>query len=374
MKGKEKGKRREASKGKCVSDLETSRAPVDELDGALGLDGGDGGVDILGDDVSAVHHAARHVLAVAGVALREHVGGLEHRVRDLMHRQLLVVRLLRRDDGRVRGKHEVDARIRHQVGLELGQIHVERTVEAQRSGQGRHDLGDESVQVGVGGALDVEVAAAHVVESLIIEAEGAVGVLQECVRREHVIVGLHDSGGDLGSRGHGEGELRFAAIVHGQALQKKGAKTGAGTTTSGMEDHEALETSAVISQLANAVQHEVHDLLADGVVTTSVVVGGILLTRNHLLGMIKLAVGSSADFVAHSGLKIDHDATRNVLAGSSLGEESIEGVIATTCCLVGRHLAIRLDSVLKAVQLPASVAGLNTALADVDRKTLSHFP
>ena len=38
------------------------------LDGALGLDGGDGGVDILGDDISAVHHAARHVLAVTGVA------------------------------------------------------------------------------------------------------------------------------------------------------------------------------------------------------------------------------------------------------------------------------------------------------------------
>merc|ERR1740139_1843105 len=32
------------------SALETGRAPVDELDGPLGLDGGDGGVDILGDD------------------------------------------------------------------------------------------------------------------------------------------------------------------------------------------------------------------------------------------------------------------------------------------------------------------------------------
>jgi hypothetical protein len=31
--------------------LETGRAPVDELNGALGLDGGHGSVDVLGHDV-----------------------------------------------------------------------------------------------------------------------------------------------------------------------------------------------------------------------------------------------------------------------------------------------------------------------------------
>jgi len=81
--------------------FEAGGAPVDELHGALGLDGGDGGVDILGDDVSSEHHAARHVLAVAGIALGEHVGGLEHGVGDLGHGQLFVVRFLGRDDGGV---------------------------------------------------------------------------------------------------------------------------------------------------------------------------------------------------------------------------------------------------------------------------------
>lgn len=57
--------------------LETSGAPVDELDGALGLNGGDGSINVLGDDVTAVHEAARHVLAVAGVALGHHGSGLE---------------------------------------------------------------------------------------------------------------------------------------------------------------------------------------------------------------------------------------------------------------------------------------------------------
>ena len=51
------------------ANLETSGAPVDKLDGTLGLDGGNGSVDVLGDNVSTVQHAAGHVLAVTGIAL-----------------------------------------------------------------------------------------------------------------------------------------------------------------------------------------------------------------------------------------------------------------------------------------------------------------
>jgi hypothetical protein len=43
--------------------LEASGAPVNELDAALGLDGSDGGVNVLGNDVSTVEHAASHVLS-----------------------------------------------------------------------------------------------------------------------------------------------------------------------------------------------------------------------------------------------------------------------------------------------------------------------
>jgi len=68
--------------------LESGGAPVDELDGALGLDGGDGGVDVLGDDISTVHEAARHVLSVAGIALGHHAGGLEDGVGDLADGEL----------------------------------------------------------------------------------------------------------------------------------------------------------------------------------------------------------------------------------------------------------------------------------------------
>jgi hypothetical protein len=79
--------------------LETSRAPVHELDGPLGLDGSDGGVHILGDDISSVKHGAGHVLSVSGVTLGHHGGRFESTVGNFSNRELFVIGLLGRDDG-----------------------------------------------------------------------------------------------------------------------------------------------------------------------------------------------------------------------------------------------------------------------------------
>merc|ERR1712072_201094 len=130
--------------------LETSGGPVDELDGTLGLDGGHGGVDILRDDITTVHHAAGHVLTVTGVALGHHVGGLEARVGDLSDGEGLVVGLLGGDDGSVGGDHEVNTGVWHKVGLELSKVNVEGTIETEGSGQGGNHLADETVEVSVG--------------------------------------------------------------------------------------------------------------------------------------------------------------------------------------------------------------------------------
>merc|ERR1719240_1444891 len=75
--------------------LEARGAPVDELDGPLRLDGGDGCVDVLGHDVAPIHEADGHVLAVARIDLAEHGRGLKSRIGDLGDGELLVVGLLR---------------------------------------------------------------------------------------------------------------------------------------------------------------------------------------------------------------------------------------------------------------------------------------
>ena len=62
-----------------------------------------------------------------------------------------------------------------------------------------------------------------------------------------------------------------------------------------MEDQESLEPGALVRQLPHPVQHQVDDLLADGVVPTSVVVRRVLLAGHQLLGVEQLAVGASPE-------------------------------------------------------------------------------
>jgi len=50
----------------------------------------------------------------------------------------------------------------------------------------------------------------------------------------------------------------------------------------------------------------------------------------------------------------------------------LKGIVAAADGLVGRHLAVGLDAVLQAVQLPAGIAHLDTGLADVDGDDLTH--
>jgi hypothetical protein len=62
-----------------------------------------------------------------------------------------------------------------------------------------------------------------------------------------------------------------------------------------------------------------------------------------------------------------------MLAGSCLTEECIEGIITATDCLVTWHLAIRLDSMLEAKELPACIANLDTALTEMEAEDFTHF-
>jgi len=326
--------------------LEASWAPIDELHSALSLDSGNSRVDILGDNVTSEHHAAGHVLAVTRIALSKHIRGLEDGVGNFTDRELFVVCLLSRDDGSIRGKHKVDTRVWHKVGLELGEIDVQSTIEAERSRQRRHNLSNETVEVGVSGSLDIQVAAAHVVESFVVKTEGAVGVLQEGVGGEDVVVWLDDGSGDLRSRSHGERELGLAAIVDRETFKEERAEARSGASTSSVEDHESLETRAVVGELADAVENEVNHFLADGVVATSVVVGSVFLAGDELLGVVQLAVGASSDLVADTWLQVDHHSAGDVLASSGLAEESVERVIASADSLVRGHLTIGLDTVL----------------------------
>lgn len=120
--------------------MEVEFVPVNELDGALGLDSSHRSINILRNDITAVHHAASHVLPMPRVALGHHTGRLEGAICNLRHRQLLVVGLLGRHHRRITRQHEVNSRVWHQVRLKLRDVHIQCSVEAKGSCQRGHHL------------------------------------------------------------------------------------------------------------------------------------------------------------------------------------------------------------------------------------------
>jgi len=284
-----------------------------------------------------------------------------------------MVGLLSRDDRSVCCQWEMDTWVGHQVSLELSQIYVESTIEPQRSSDGTHNLTNQSVEIGVGWSFDVQVSAADVIDGLIVYHEGTVRVRQGSMGGEDGVVRFYHSCGYLWSRVDCELQLGLLAVVHGETFHEQGSEARPGTSSKAVEKEESLKAGTLISQFPDTVQDQVDDLLADGVVTTGVVVSSIFLAGDQLLWVEQLAVGTSAHFINYCGLKINENSPGDVLASSSLAEEGVEGVVASSNGLVRWHLSIRLDAMLQTVQLPAGVADLDTSLSDVDGDYFTHI-
>ena len=83
--------------------------------------------------------------------------------------------------------------------LELGQIDVERAVEAKRGGDRADDLRNEAIQIRVCRPWHIKRDPTNVVNSLVVDHKAAVAVLEGRVRREDAVVGLDDRRRDLKS-------------------------------------------------------------------------------------------------------------------------------------------------------------------------------
>jgi len=260
----------------------------------------------------------------------------------------------------------MDTWVWHQVGLELGDIDVKGTIESEGGSQGGDNLGDDSVEVGVGWSLDVEVSSADIVDGFVVEHDGDISVLKKRVGGEHGVVWLNDSGGDLWGWVDGETELGFLSVIDRESLEEERSESRSGTTSNSVEDEESLESSALVSELSDSVKAEVDNFLSDGVVTTGEVVGGIFLSGDELLWVEELSVGSGSDLIDNGWLEIEENGSWDVLASTSLGEEGVESIITTTDGLVRWHLTVWLNTVLEAEELPAGVTDLDTGLTDVD--------
>ena len=115
--------------------------------------------------------------------------------------------LLVGNDGRKADQWVVDSWVWDQIGLELGEIDIECTIEAQTRSDGRDYLCYQAVQVLEIRSWDIQIAATNIVDGFVIDKESTIGILDSAVSRQDSVVGLDNSGRDLWCRVDGELEL-----------------------------------------------------------------------------------------------------------------------------------------------------------------------
>jgi hypothetical protein len=74
-----------------MPDLESGGAPIDKLNGTLGLDGGNRGLHILGHDITTVQQATSHVFSFTRIGFDHLVSSFEAGEGHFSHRVLLVM-------------------------------------------------------------------------------------------------------------------------------------------------------------------------------------------------------------------------------------------------------------------------------------------
>jgi hypothetical protein len=222
------------------SALESSGRPIYKLNGRVLLDGGDGIRNILRDNVSAVHEASGHVLALTRIAIAQHVLLLESGLGDLSNAHSLALGLLGRNKGSVRASEEVNARVRYQVGLEFVHVDVKGTLKSQGAGKAGDDLSDDSVEVAVRRTGNVEVPLANIVDGFVIEHESNICMFQQRVGGQDRVVGFYDGSRDLRGRINAKVELRLLGVVLAQMFEEQRSEARTSTATYAVEDQKSL--------------------------------------------------------------------------------------------------------------------------------------
>jgi len=368
----EGGRHLEATGGNgAQSGLDVVGDPLNEVALVLALDVAHLVLNLLHGDLTAEQSGASEVAAVTEVGSSHHVLGVEHLLGQLGDADLAVRLAAAAGQGSEADHEEVQTREGDHVDGELAEIGVELTGETEGGGHTGHDGGDEVVQVAVGGLGELEGTHADIVESLVIDTEGLVGVLNKLVDGEGGVVRLNNGVGDLGGGNDGEGGHHTVGELLADLGDQKCTHTGTGTTTQGVGDLETLEAVTALGLTADDIENLVNKLGTLGVVTLSPVVTSTGLTEDEVVGAEKLAERTGADSVHGTRLQIDENGTGNVLVTAGMVEvdvHTLELEVGGTIVL-----SIAIETVLARDGLPESGTNLVTTLAGLEVNNLTHF-
>ena len=174
------------------------------------------------------------------------------------------------------------------------------------------------VQISVRWSAELQGAHADIVESLVIDTEGLVGVLNQLVDGEGGVVWLDNGVGNLWRWDDGEGGHHTIRELLADLRDQKRTHAGSSSTTEGVGDLETLEAVTALSLATDDVENLINELGTLSVVTLSPVVTGAGLSEDEVVWAEKLSEWASTDGVHGSWLQIDEDGTWHILVTGSL--------------------------------------------------------
>ena len=213
---------------------------------------------------------------------------------------------------------EVKSGERNHVNSQLAQIGVELTGESETCCHTSHDGRNQIVKISVRGVGDLKGPLVNIVQSLVVDTEGFVGVLNELVKRQSGVVRFDNGIGNLGRGHNGKGGHHAIGEFLANLGQKKRTHTGTGTTAQGVSELEALKMVTVLDLTTDNVDSLLNELGTLSVVTLGPVVSGTGLTGDEVVGAEQLAHGAGADSILGTGLKIHKNSTGDVLVVATL--------------------------------------------------------
>ena len=124
---------------------------------------------------------------------------------------------------------------------------TENTTHTQAGGDTRHNDRDELVEITVLGSAELEGPEADIVQSLVVNAEGLIRVLNELMNRQGGVVRLDDGVGHFGRGDDGEGGHHAIGELLADFGNEQCSHTGSSSSSERVQELESLEEITSLS-------------------------------------------------------------------------------------------------------------------------------